>query len=410
MKKGWITVFTVLLAFIMLVGFAACEKDNGESGGGDKNGQNISDDDYTLEIYGIYDQPALVTKAQIKQLAQTKLVEYTWDNPCYASDKTDDDGNPIPHAVKGVYLDDILNEYVNQNESEPLYSGSFPAMTLIDDENNYSMIFTQEVYSVAHGGSDMIIAFEYDGITLNPNEKSGALRAVFPDQAMGAWVKKLKQIVFSEIEIEMPEAEKLNFIEMLDQKYYGSLQKGENTWYGISLAALFEDGLLQADENHKMYVEAWDFEEGEYKAFVRWTAYDYYSGALLANEVKEGQGPKTPYEQSYRFEGASGGKGMSIKNTLAVSVKKAALLSLENAFKVFDTDGDNALDFTVILERVNMYSETHSYTVTDIDGDQTVLTAPQLSQAVLSKTEEGYILTYGQSDSINIKSISKKAA
>ncbi len=101
---------------------------------------------------------------------------------------------------------------------------------------------------------------------------------------------------------------------------------------------------------------------------------------------------------------------MSIKNTLAVSVKKAALLSLENAFKVFDTDGDNALDFTVILERVNMYSETHSYTVTDIDGDQTVLTAPQLSQAVLSKTEEGYILTYGQSDSINIKSISKKAA
>ena len=54
---------------------------------------------------------AVITKKQIKELYKTKPVNYTSYSPSYASDKTDDNGNPIPHTLKGVYLEDIIAAY-----------------------------------------------------------------------------------------------------------------------------------------------------------------------------------------------------------------------------------------------------------------------------------------------------------
>jgi hypothetical protein len=107
----------------------------------------------------------------------------------------------------------------------------------------------------------MIIALSYDGIQLNVNEKSGALRAVFPDQIMNAWAKKLQLIEFSTEILATPQANRLYFFETLGNACNGQYtiteeveggNTAEFTYYGKSIAELIEAGILTAISTDKM--------------------------------------------------------------------------------------------------------------------------------------------------------------
>ena len=46
--------------------------------------------------------------------------------------------------------------------------------------DGYVTVITEEIFNSSGRGSKMILALEYDGVTLNPDEKSGAIRRSSP--------------------------------------------------------------------------------------------------------------------------------------------------------------------------------------------------------------------------------------
>ncbi len=409
MHKKYIAILAVILC-ILLCGVFLTACNNGSNDNND--GNNILDDgDYTLKIYGLSSNPIIIEKNQILALGQEKEVVYDENNPCFPSDKTDDDGNPIPHTIKGVYLDDILAEY-----ADGAVSGAYSSIKLVATDP-FENILTQNIYSQEHGGSAMIIVYEYDGHTLNPQEKSGALRAVLPNQPANFWVSQLKEIHFENTELTLPKVEKLYFMEMLDSKYYGNFQKqisigGESIdikYFGISLNALLKDNILIAQENDKMYITAFDLiigqDEDTYRDYTSWKTYEYYKNAFLVFEQQEANKSKLPYDRSPLFEGGNILKGMSIKNTLSLSVGHTALMSLKMAFNKYN-QFDN-VPLADILLHINMLEEDASYIITDTDSQEYTLSREQINSLQISKTNGNYVLDY-QNMSLSILSIKKK--
>lgn len=417
MKRKLLVVFVIMLIAALCLSAFACKAPTDDNAGGnpsneeDNEPSTENDDDYVLEIEGIGAEIISVTKAQIKALAQTKLVEYTKEEPCYTSDKTDEDNNPIPHWLKGVYLDDILAEY-----ADGAVSGYYSSMVL-KAEDGYENQLTQDTFSVEHGGSKMIIAYEYDGHELKPGEESGALRAVFPDQVANSWAKKLKKIIFTDAQLLPPAPTSLNFVELLGEDFDGSFQKDVTTgagtsaytFYGVSLAALFEAGILAAEESDKMYLNAWDYitdgTSSFYREYTNWKSYEYYSNAYLVYQYKVGDGEIQQESTAPNLDGENILKGMTVKNMLSLSVKSTALVCLDMAYERFDTDKNDTIMLSDVLGLVNMMNDKKTYTITTASDAQVQVSGDTLSSATLSKTQSGYTLNYG-AESVAIKSIS----
>lgn len=412
MKRKLSLILVIMLAAIFCLTAYGCDKPNEDNNiieNKDPVAQN--DDDYILEIEGISAEIISVTKAQIKALAQTKPVEYTQSEPCYSSDKTDDDGNPEPHWLKGVYLDDILAEYAGG-----AVSGYYSAMVL-QGTDGYDSILTQETYSIEHGGSKMIVAYEYDGNVLTPTARSGALRAIFPDQVANSWAKMLKKIIFSDAQLSPPAPTTLNFIELLGDSYNGSFTKeittgagtSTHTFYGISLKKLIEADILTAEENDKMYMKAWDYITDGTNSFNReytnWKSNEYYADSYLVYSYKIGDGQEQSETNAPAFDGANILKGMTVKNVLSLSVKNTALVSLDMAYDRYDIEETDEINFSDVLGLVNMMNETRTYTITDTSGSSIELSGTVLDTATLENTASGYLLHYG-AESLTIKSIS----
>lgn len=408
MKKNFLSIILILSIVFSLGLLVACnpETDN-----------PLNDDSYVLEIKGLTadeNYVVSITKAQIKELYKTKPVTVTNDNPVYASDKQDEEtGLPIPHTLKGVYLDDLLEIYAGG-----AVSGAFSAMTLLSNDG-YTAILTNDTYSLEHGGSKMIICFEYDSINLNPKEKSGSLRAVFPNQPANSWAKKLKTIEFSSVKLNPPTPLKLNFVELLGDTYNGQFVKTETTGdtavnvtnYGISLKKLFEGNILIAEEKDKMYLTAWDYiTDGtnvNTREYANWKGYDYYCDSYLVYYKQENGGDKIPYVHSPSFDGENILKGMSVKNVLSLSVNKTALVSIETALDRYATDG--SFSFNSILDLINMKDKDSAYLVSDTNGNTVTLTYDELSLATVSKTDNIYILTYNTDKTLNLKTVEIQA-
>ncbi|HHU42792.1 MAG: molybdopterin-dependent oxidoreductase [Bacillota bacterium] len=402
MKKILIPLAVILVILLASLTFAACDKDD--------NGEVDISPNYTLEIFGIKPDKIVVTKAQIMEIAETKSVIYDENKPCYASDKTDKDNNPIPHTLKGVYLDDILEVY-----ADGAVSASYSAMRLRDATGDYENVITSNVFNEEHGGTKMIVAYEYDGHILNKNEPSGALRAVFPNQAANTWVKMLKQIEFTDAELKPPAPSTITFMELLGEEYYGSFEKQvtteseifDYTYYGISLDKLFEAGLLNADQDDKMYIIAWDFiSDGTnsfYREYTNWKSYEYYRNAFLAYSYSE-DSDKVDLDLGPVFNGENISKGMSVKNTLAISVKDTALMSLDIAFERFDTQKNDKINLLDLLTLMNIHKED-GYRVFDKNNNHIDLTLEQVDSAYIEKTQSGYVLRIEQ-ENISIYKIS----
>ncbi|NCA67551.1 MAG: hypothetical protein EOM87_05755 [Clostridia bacterium] len=371
---------------------------------------NSADLAYTLELEGITPEKVIVTKAQILELGKTKEVVYDEENPCYASDKTDEFNNLIPRIVKGVYLDEIMEHYAYGTTTT-----SFSAITLRGTDG-YETVLTSDTYNEEQGGSKMIVAYYYEGIVLNESESSGALRMIVPNQVANSWAKKLKTIIFSDAALTPPEPARLNFVELLGDSYDGTFAREETTgagtfdytYYGVSLSALFADETLTAETTDKMYLIAWDYitngTDYFYRQYTSWKSNEYYSNAYLIYREQEDQGEITDEIRAPVFDGANMQKGMSVKNVLAISVNDTSLITLSIAFERYDTDTDNRIAFGELLELVNL-KEDAVYNVFNTDEAITVITGSDLSAATLENNGGVYLLHYGVDSVLTLKSI-----
>lgn len=399
MKKFKTFAAVVILSVfaLSLFGFAACNNSPAQS----------SDDEYTLELKGMIGangeslSDVTVTKKQIKELFETKPVVYTDETPAYASDKTDDDGNLIPHTLKGVYLEDIMTEFT---ESAPI--SEYGSLTL-NATDGYVSIATEEVFNSDGRGSKMIVAFEYDGVVLNEKEKSGALRAVFPDQIANVWAKKLKTIEFSVDILATPTVYSFSVLETLDPATYGgsyySLDTADVTYSGIKISELIgADNVLKGvSELDKMCIVGWDFnsDTNKYSEYVSWTKYQVYNGGyLLTSGVKDGD-PAWTLTRTPVFDGPDFSSGMTVKNVLSISVFHSAVVSLDTAMRRYDPDIDGQIDgkFSIkdLLIHLNMFDDDNEYVVTKSNGATVPLTYNQMLAAKVSINDDGkYILNY----------------
>lgn len=400
-----ILILCVILSFTL---FSSCKPNEGGI-------VVATDDEYTLTIKGLVDingnplQDFTITKAKIKELYQLKPVEYTTENPCFASDKTDDFGNPIPHTLKGVYFEDILTEYTQSAEI-----GTYGSLTL-NATDSYVTVATEDVFNSSGRGSKMIIAFEYDGILLNESEKSGALRAVFPNQIANVWAKKLITIEVSTDILLPPAVNKVFFYELLDEAYRGSYQIVEEqintTYFGIDISLLIEgDGdILPVQSTDKMHLGAWDYnsELQAYSEYQAWTKYDVYSSGFLLDQVQQEGGEIEELSRSPVFDGPEFSSGMTVKNVFSMSAFNTSIVSIETALRRFDTNLDSKIYLKDILMTLNMYDDDETYEVTPIVGDTIELSAEQVFTSTIEKVGIEYILHYGE-QSINFKKIAIK--
>lgn len=410
-RKFFAVVLTLLLLMSLITGLTACKKD--------ENKPVANDDEYTLTLKGMVDADGqtladtAITKKQIKELYKTKPVDYTADNPCYASDKTDDNGNKIPHTLKGVYLEDLIAEYSAGSTID-----AYGSLTL-NAADNYVTIATEEIFNSAGRGSKMIIAFEYDGNMLSEKEKSGALRAVFPDQIANVWCKKLKSIEFSTDILQAPSVNKFTVLEALGEGYNGSYtipvttpnETYNMTYYGLSLKKLLDARILNAAETDKMYLNAWDYNDAteKYSEYSVWTKYAVFSNGYLLYEEQRGNEQREPMSRAPVFDGPAFEKGMTVKNVLALSVYKTAVVSLTTAMTRFDPDKDNQTDgkfnASDLLRLLNMWDDDNTYAVTPVEGNKVTLSYALMQAAKISKSGDSFILTYGNNQSVTVKSL-----
>lgn len=406
-KSRFLFFIAVIWVCILALSLVAC---NGEEGD-----IIASDDEYTLTLSGLVDaegnplDDVLITKAMIKEIYQSLPVDYTSANPCYASDKTDDLGNPIPHTLKGVYLEDLLTSYSTSDSI-----GAYGSLTLIATDS-YVTVATEDVFNSSGRGSKMIIAFEYDGVTLNESEKSGALRAIFPNQIANVWAKKLISIAFSTEILLPPAVNNIYFYELMDPAFKGSyqifdeVQQVTSTFFGINIASLINEELLNVQSTDKMHLSAWDYnyEQEKYTEYQAWTSYDVYSVGYLLDLVQIGDGEVEDLSRSPVFDGPTFSSGMTVKNVFSMSVFNTSIVSLETAFRRFDTNEDETIYVKDILMLLSMYDDDETYEITSTTGEEIEITAEQIFSATIVKSGTEYIIHYGE-ESTDFKQLAIK--
>lgn len=411
MKGKIFVVFALILAIIGSFALVGCNP--ALPADEDLIVTETTDNAYTLVLSGLVDledkvlPDISITKAMIKTLYQTKPVNYTAENYCYASDKTDVDGNPIPHTLKGVYLEDILAEFtISSNISK------YGSMTL-NATDSYVTVATEDIFNSSGRGSKMIIAFEYDGVQLSTAERSGALRAVFPDQLANSWAKKLNKIEFSTDILLKPAVNKIYFYELLSSDFDGNCMIQKETtllkYYGISIEKLIEGHILDAQSTDKMHLSAWDYnsESESYSEYQAWTKHDVYSVGYLLDQFQDGEEAIENLSRAPIFDGPTFSAGMTVKNVLSMSVFNASIVSLETAIRRYDTNNDGIIYTKDILLLLNMYDADDSYVITTIDDTEIELTATQIFTSTITKDAEAYTLNYG-SKSTSFKKIAIK--
>lgn len=406
-------IFSAILVLILALSlfcFTACNDDNNDNPSGSVT---VADEDYALTLKGMVNaegetlDDVVITKKQIKKLFETKPAEFTSENPAIASDKTDDDGNPIPHTLKGVYLEDLMAEF---SSSAPI--SEYGSLTL-NATDGYVSIATEEVFNSLGHGSKMIVAFEYDGITLTEKEKSGALRAIFPSQIANVWAKKLNVIEFSIDILATPTVYSFSVLETLDTAAYGgnydiTEEDGALNLSGIKVSKLIgADNVLKGvSELDKMCIVGWDFDSAteKYSEYVGWTKYDVFNGGyLLTSGTKVGD-PDWTLTRTPVFDGPDFNAGMTVKNVLSMSAFHSSVVCLETAMKRYDADIDGVTDgkFAIkdLLILLNMYDEDNSYNVNKVDGTNVSLTYAQITAAKVSKSDGKFVLTYDTNKTI----------
>lgn len=398
-----IIIFGIILTLIFsTILFTSCDKNKPPT-------KEFADDDYTLTLSNLVDKDGnqiddvVIKKSDIRALFKTKPVIHDDTNPVVASDKQDDDGNLIPHTLKGVYLEDLLAQYTTSGTID-----KYASMTL-SSTDGYVTVVTEDVFNSDLRGSKMIIALEYDGNVLNPNAKSGALRAIFPNQIANGWAKYLNKIEFSSEMLKTPTVYSLHILETLNFETYGGSYTEETedvvyTYSGLKISKLIgEDNILKGVKSvDKLSAVAWDFnsDTGKFNEYKTWVTYDVYNeGYLLTSGTLDTDDAWT-LTRTPILDGPTYSDGMTVKNILSISVFHSAIVSLETAMKRYDADADGFTDdsFKIkdLLLLLNMFDKDTDYIVTKLDGTKIEVSNAQMSQSIISKsTESTYVISYG---------------
>ncbi len=421
MKKLKIVVlFSVVLTLILsMMLFVGCnDKPDIEPDNNTDNVKPITDDDYTLTLTGLQNsdgnllEDVVIKKSTIKTLYETKPAIFDEENPAVASDKQDDDGNLIPHTVKGVYLEDLLADYT---ESAPI--NVYGSLTLYATDG-YVAVATDEVFDSDGRGSKMVIALEFDGEVLTTKSSNGALRTIFHNQVANTWVKYLYKIEFSTELLKTPTVYSLYSLDEIDVTTYGGQytkeeSDGTYTYYGLDISKMIGPSniLKGVQEIDKMSVVAWDYISGSdtYREYQKWATYDIYSNAyILTSGVCDAEATwaltRTPVLNGPAFP-----DGMSVKNVLSVSVFHSAIVSFDTAMKRYDPDADGKTDGSFnmkdLLILLNMFKLDTQYSVTKTNNSKVNVSYDQMLGAKVTKNDDGkYVLNYGDT-SIVFKAI-----
>ena len=279
-----IIIFGIILTLIFsAMLFTGCDEDG-------NNEATFTDDDYTITLSNLVDKDGnqiddvVIKKSDIRALFETKPVIHDDTNPVVASDKQDEDGNLIPHTVKGVYLEDLLAQYTTSGTIDKYASMTLYAL------DGYITVVTEDVFNSDLHGNKMILALEFDGEVLTPQSKSGAIRAIFPDQVANGWAKYLTKIEFSSEILKNPSVYSLHVLEELSLETYGGsyteeTEDGIYTYSGLKFSKLIgENNILKGvKEIDKLIAIAWDYNSStnKYNEYIKSTTYDVYSKGYL---------------------------------------------------------------------------------------------------------------------------------
>ncbi|HQC55010.1 MAG TPA: molybdopterin-dependent oxidoreductase [Clostridia bacterium] len=421
-KLKTVILFSIVFALIISMTFFVGCNDKPDTEPDNTNNTNntapVTDDDYTLTLSGLQKvdgnllEDVVIKKSTIKTLYETKPVIFDEDNPAVASDKQDDDGNLIPHTVKGVYLEDLLSDYT---ESAPI--NVYGSLSLYGTDG-YVAVATDEVFDSDGRGSKMVIALELDGEVLTIKSGSGALRAIFHDQVANTWVKYLYKIDFSTELLKTPTVYSLYSLDEINSTTYGGQytkeeSDGNYTYYGLDISKMIgpTNILKGVQEIDKMSVVAWDYISGSdtYREYQKWATYDIYSNAyILTSGICDADASWT-LTRTPILDGPAFPDGMSVKNVLSISVFHSAIVSFDVAMKRYDPDVDGKTDgsFNVkdLLILLNMFKPYTEYSVTKIDNTKVDVSYEQILGAKVTKNEDGkYTLNY-EGKSIVFKAI-----
>jgi DMSO/TMAO reductase YedYZ molybdopterin-dependent catalytic subunit len=277
----------------------------------------------------------------------------------------DSENEDCVRTVKGVLLEDVLNNYIGIGMSD-IYSIRFTA------GDGYAIEIPPEIVQKR----EIILAYEMDGEPLE--EKSKPFRAVIPDERTMYWVKNLA-------EIELIEGHVINkvtgivFIESLtkvlateDYDYYGSIDRA------IPAADLLMEFREEDEQDFIIIVSSDGLEKNEDK--------EIFKGGFL----------KIDGEDSPAFLDPEIPKGMWLKDIFAIFYGQTAYISAVQSIEMFENtpvEGKDGVWIKEILEKAGM-EEYSNYLMRALDGYSVEVSPLDLEDGVLYINEDGQICTY----------------
>lgn len=365
------------------------------------NQQKHTDDDYVLTLVGLEKNDIEVTKGQIRNLFKTKPVEL---DKVVSADKTDSKTlEKIEYSVKGVYLNDIIETFAKGYNCNDY--GSIKMFA----EDKVNTTLSKSSYDKSKGGTDIIIALEFNGKNLVKGGEEGALKAVLPNQPNAYWTKFLYKIEFFENASQSANPTKLTILENLDsletlkQSQFDKEKKGVvSTYKGIKLQDLIKNKTINATSDDEMRVVAWDYNSGDgqtgkYQIYANTYTYELYSEAFLVFEKLE-NGKFEAIEDIPSFDGVQIGKG-KIKGVSSLSVNNDALVCLHNALPRYDSNLNSTCLVKEVLKEAKMWNGK-SFKLTDINGNSTIFSTKQAESLKFEKIQNEYFVNI---DGNNVK-------
>jgi hypothetical protein len=276
-------------------------------------------------------------------------------------------------------------------------SADFMAMS-IKASDGYDPIVPLNIFNENFGGTRMVIALEYEGVLLNINEPSGALRAIFPAKANNSWVKMLKTITFGSVAPVQDKTNAVHFIETLGDNFKGSFTKGIINFNGIDISKLLgSGGIFENNQSLYMFMTAFDDEDDLY---LRTDNHARYSTSYFVTSSGD------PSYRGYPvFDGPATLSPSRVRNVAFVTVGDVALVSFATFFERYAKSG--VLAFSSVFDNLNMVDYSLGFVVADLSGNEVNISASVLKSATIALTNGVYVLTYGE-ESLQIKSFTVK--
>jgi DMSO/TMAO reductase YedYZ molybdopterin-dependent catalytic subunit len=277
----------------------------------------------------------------------------------------DSENEDCVRLVKGVLLEDVLNDYIGIGLSG-ICSIRFSA------GDGYVIEIPPETVEK----SEIILAYEIDGEPLQ--EESKPFRAIIPDERTLYWVKNL-------VEVELIEGDVQNkitgvvFIESLikvleteDYDYNGSIDKA------VPAADLLMEFREEDEQDFIKMISADGLEKNENK------------------EIFEGGFLKIDGEDSPVFLDPEIPRGMWLKDIFAIFYGQTAYISAAQSIEMFENtqvEGKKGVFLKEIMEKAEM-EEYINYLMRALDGYSVEVSSLDLENGVLYINEDGQVCTY----------------